>query len=88
MQIALGVLYAYSTHSFNFQVLYKFKDSGRSRQHYEEGHLELRQVDKDWEDPTNFVQSVYMGFLSVQRTFSMHSMPLLGGIGDSPRKIS
>ena len=43
-------------------------------------------VDKDWKDPTNLVQSVYMGFHSVQRIFSMHSMYLLGGLERSPKE--
>ena len=37
-----------------------------------------------WEDPTNLVQSVSMGFLHVQRTFSLL---LLGGLGHAPRKV-
>ena len=44
---------------------------------------------KTWEDPTNLatVQSVSVGFLHVQRTLSMHSMLLLGGLGHAPRII-
>ena len=42
---------------------------------------------ESWEDPTNLVQSISMGFLSVQKTFSMHSMLSLGVWGHAPRKI-
>ena len=51
--------------------------------------MELRQGKqnmKSWEDPTNLVQSVSMGFLCVQRTFNMYRL-LLGDLGYVPRKI-
>ena len=35
--------------------------------------------------PTNFVQSVPVGFLRVERAFSMHSMLSLGGLGHVPK---
>ena len=54
----------------------------------EEGHLKLRKgrhKQESWMGPTNFVQSVPVGLLHVERAFSMHSMLLLGGMGHVPK---
>ena len=50
-------------------------------------HLELRQGRQNrenWEDPTKLVQSVFIGFLCVQRTLSIF---LLEEQQHAPRKI-
>ena len=59
-------------------------DNIKGRGTWSKGRLDKNR--NSWEDPTNLVQSVSMRFLRVQRTFSVYSMLLLGGLGHAPKE--